>query len=451
MARFLLVCFFSCTLLAQSANPVGESARYIRADMEFLASDALQGRGSATRDELLAATFIASQLQQYGIDPVNGSYLQTADLERVQLEGPVSFSVGGVQLSPDVDFRAFSLSGQTVAGQLKTVSGADADDATGILFLKAENEDHGRSNLHRAYGLRNASLVLVGTTEKSFADSSRFVRAPRMPGGSKGELSQGRNVILLSPAATRRVQSENDGASVSLNYQTKIEAAHTYNGIGILPGSDPKLREQAILLSAHLDHLGIGMPVNGDSIYNGADDDASGVTAVLELARFLGSKKDRPQRTVIFVLFGSEETGGQGDRYFIEHPPVPLKDIVANLEFEMIGRADPKVRRDQLWLTGWERTDLGPELAHRGAKLVADPRPDQQFFQRSDNYALAKQGVVAQTISSFGLGDYYHEPSDDLAHIDFDHLAQAIDSLHEPVEWLVNTSWKPEWKSGKKP
>jgi aminopeptidase YwaD len=451
MARFLLVCLFSCTLLAQNPNPVVESTRYIRADMEFLASDALQGRGSATRDELLAATFIASQLQQYGIDPVNGSYVQTADLDRVELEGPVSLSVEGVQLNPDADFRAFSLSGQTVSGPLKKVSVADAENATGILFLKAENEDQGRSTLHKAYGLRNASLVLVGTTEKSFAETSRFVRAPRMPQGLKGELTQGRNVILLSPATTRAVESQKDGISVSLNYQTKIEAAHTYNAIGILPGSDPKLRSQAILLSAHLDHLGIGKPVSGDSIYNGADDDASGVTAVLELARFLGSKKDRPQRTVIFVLFGSEETGGQGDHYFIEHPPVPLKDIVANLEFEMIGRADPKVRRDQLWLTGWERTDLGPELAHRGAKLVADPRPDQQFFQRSDNYALARQGVVAQTISSFGLGDYYHEPSDDLAHIDFDHLAQAIDSLHQPVEWLVNTSWKPEWKSGKKP
>jgi len=451
MARFLLVCLFSCTLLAQNPNPVVESTRYIRADMEFLASDALQGRGSATRDELLAATFIASQLQQYEIDPVNGSYVQTADLDRVELEGPVSLSVEGVQLNPDADFRAFSLSGQTVSGPLKKVSVADAENATGILFLKAENEDQGRSTLHKAYGLRNASLVLVGTTEKSFAETSRFVRAPRMPQGLKEEATHGLNVILLSPAATQRIQSQNDGVSVSLNYQTKIETAHTYNAIGILPGSDPKLRSQAILLSAHLDHLGIGKPVSGDSIYNGADDDASGVTAVLELARFLGSKKDRPQRTVIFVLFGSEETGGQGDHYFIAHPPVPLKDIVANLEFEMIGRADPKVRRDQLWLTGWERTDLGPELAHRGAKLVADPRPDQQFFQRSDNYALAKQGVVAQTISSFGLGDYYHEPSDDLAHIDFDHLAQAIDSLHEPVEWLVNTSWKPEWKSGKKP
>ena len=451
MTRFLLVCLFSCTLLAQNAKPMAKSTRYIHTDMEFLASDVLQGRGSATRDELLAATFIASQLQQYGIEPVNGSYLQTADLDRLQLDGPVSLSVGGVQLSPDADFRAFSLSGQVASGPLKKVSAADAENAIGILFLKADSEDQGRSNLHQAYGLRNASLVLVGTTEKSFADSSRFVRAPRMPEGLKGEPSHGRNVILLSPAATRTIQSQKDGVSVSLNYQTKIEAAHTYNAIGILPGSDPKLREQAILLSAHLDHLGVGMPVNGDSIYNGADDDASGVTAVLELARFLGNKKNRPRRTVVFVLFGSEETGGQGDHYFIEHPPVPLKDIVANLEFEMIGRADPKVGRDQLWLTGWERTDLGPKLAHRGAKLVADPRPDQQFFQRSDNYALAKQGVVAQTISSFGLGDYYHQPSDDLAHVDFDHLAQAIDSLHKPVEWLANTSWKPEWKSGKKP
>ncbi len=451
MARFLLVCLFSCTLLARDANPVAKSSRYIHADMEFLASDALQGRGSATRDELLAATFIASQLQQYGIEPVNGSYLQVADLDRLQLDGAVSVSVGGVQLNPDADFLAFSLSGQTASGPLKKVSAADAEDASGIIFLKADDEGQARSNLRRAFDLHNASLVLVGTTEKSFGDDSRFVRAPRMPESLKGEPGNGRNVILLGPAATRMLQSQKDGVSVSLNYQAKIEAAHTYNAIGILPGSDAKLRGQAIVLSAHLDHLGISTPVNGDSIYNGADDDASGVTAVLELARFLGSKKNRPRRTVVFVLFGSEETGGQGDHYFIEHPPVPMKNIVANLEFEMIGRADPKVRRDQLWLTGWERTDLGPELAHRGAKLVEDPRPDQQFFQRSDNYALAKQGVVAQTISSFGLGDYYHQPSDDLAHIDFDHLAQAIDSLHKPVAWLVNTSWKPEWKSGQKP
>ncbi|HET7439997.1 MAG TPA: M28 family peptidase, partial [Terriglobales bacterium] len=206
----------------------------------------------------------------------------------------------------------------------------------------------------------------------------------------------------------------------------------------------------AILLTAHLDHLGIGKPVNGDNIYNGADDDASGTTAVLELARVLGSGP-KPRRTVIFALFGSEEEGGLGSTYFREHPPVPLQDVVANLEFEMIGRPDPMVPNDTLWLTGWERSNLGPELAAHGAKLVADPHPEQQFFRKSDNYVLAKKGVVAQTVSSYGLHKDYHQPSDDLAHIDFAHMDTAIGSMIGPVEWLVNSDFIPQWKAGGQP
>jgi aminopeptidase YwaD len=451
MARFLIAFLLSCAVLAEAANKTPDASSYVRADMNFLASDALQGRGSATRDELLAATYIASQLEKYGIHPVNGSYLQVADIERLQLDGPVRLNIGDERLNPETDFRTLSLSGQVAAGSLKRLSPADAEKADGIVFLPASSQDDGELTVRRALDFSNASLVLVGTTEKSFEEIGRLAHSPRLPAGLKGEPKHGENLVVLSPAATQMVQAQTEGTPVSLNYQTKTESAQTYNAIGILPGSRKELRDQAILLSAHLDHLGVGKAVNGDSIYNGADDDASGVTAVLELARFLGGKKHAPRRTVVFALFGSEESGGYGNRYFIEHPPVPLEEIVANLEFEMIGRADPKVQPDELWLTGWERTDLGQELAQRGAKLVADPRPDQQFFQRSDNYALAKQGVVAQTVSSFGLGDYYHQPSDDLEHIDFNHLTRAIESLHKPVDWLVNTSWKPEWKPGQKP
>jgi Zn-dependent M28 family amino/carboxypeptidase len=199
-----------------------------------------------------------------------------------------------------------------------------------------------------------------------------------------------------------------------------------------------------------MDHIGIGKPVNGDNIYNGADDDASGCIAVLQLARALAHEK-APKRTVLFVFFGSEETGGQGNQYFLQHPPVPLKSIVANLEFEMIGRADSAVKPDELWLTGFDRSNLGPELAKHGAKLVADPHPKQNFFQRSDNYALAKQGIVAHTVSSFGLHPDYHQPGDDVAHIDFAHMDQAIHSMLEPVKWLANSEFKPEWVEGKKP
>jgi hypothetical protein len=292
--------------------------RHIAGELAFLSSDAMHGRGSGTPDELLAATYIASELMQAGIAPAgdNGSYIQ---------------------------------------------------DVSG-----------------------------------------------------------------------------------TFPFRTGPKAWHTRNVIGILNGHDPKLKDEVILLTAHLDHLGVGKPVNGDEIYNGADDDASGCVAVLQLARALAAGEP-PKRTVIFTFFGSEETGGQGNQYFLQHPPVPLKNIVANLEFEMIGRPDPMVKPDELWLTGFERSNLGPELAKHGAKVVADPHPAQHFFQRSDNYALAKQGIVAQTVSSFGLHKDYHQPSDDLAHIDFHHMERAIQSLVGPVQWLANSDFRPEWVAGRKP
>lgn len=224
---------------------------------------------------------------------------------------------------------------------------------------------------------------------------------------------------------------------------------HTYNAMGVLRGSDPVLSHEVLLLTAHLDHLGVRNTANGEVIFHGADDDASGSTAVLELARTLAQKRSR--RTVIFVCFGSEETGGQGNHYFLEHPPAPLESIVANLEFEMIGQPDPFLKPHELFLTGWERSNLGPELAQRGAPLTADPHPEQHFFERSDNIALARRGIVAQTVSSYGLGKHYHRPSDDLAHIDFDHMARAIESMLKPVEWLANTNWKPAWNPGARP
>jgi Zn-dependent M28 family amino/carboxypeptidase len=228
------------------------------------------------------------------------------------------------------------------------------------------------------------------------------------------------------------------------------ERTDTWNALAMLKGSDPAQSDQVILLTAHLDHLGLGEAVNGDSIYNGADDDASGTTAVIELARAL-SQGPKPKRSVLFVLFGSEELGGYGNKYFLEHPPVPLTQIVTNLEFEMIGRPDPALPNKTLWLTGYERSNLGPELAQHGAAITADPHPDQKFFFRSDNIALAKTGIVAQTVSSFGLHKDYHQPSDEVSTIDFDFLTHSIQSMVEPVRWLANSGFRPAWNPGGKP
>jgi hypothetical protein len=311
---------------AQTVSLLPELQREVHADMAFLADDELHGRGSATRDEHIAALFAASQFQALGLEPGgdHGSYLQ-----KTPLPNPL----------PD------------------------------------------RLQQHL----------------------SKFEDTPRK---------------------------------------------ETWNAIAILRGTT--LFSEVILLTAHLDHLGIGPSVNGDTIYNGADDDASGTTAVLALAHILATGR-RPRRTIVFALFGSEEIGGFGNHAFLAHPPVPLTSIVANLEFEMIGRPDSAVPSGTLWLTGFNRTNLGPELAKHGAHLVNDPHFGQHFFRRSDNYALALQGIIAQTVSSFGLHKDYHQPSDELRTIDFIHMTNAIASMVTPVSWLADTAWKPQWNPGRKP
>lgn len=229
------------------------------------------------------------------------------------------------------------------------------------------------------------------------------------------------------------------------------EEVRTYNAIGKIAGSDKTLGAQVILITAHLDHLGVRETASGeDKVFNGADDDASGSVAVLELARTLASGK-KPKRTVYFVCFGSEELGGGGATYFVNDLPFPKDKLVANLEFEMIGRPDTAVKPDELWLTGYERSNLGSELAKRGAKLVQDPHPTYKFFQRSDNYTLAKQGIIAHTVSSYGLHSDYHKVSDEVKTIDFGHMTKSINSMVLPVQWLVNSSFVPAWKEGMKP
>jgi hypothetical protein len=329
----------SFLLFSSDAAAAGETATAaersliehdVRADMTFLADDALHGRGSATRDEHIAALFAASQFQSLGLDP------------------------GG--------------------------------------------------------------------------DNGTFLQRSALPSP-------------LPPQAAKRLSNFED-----------TPRTETWNAVGILRGTGSD--GEVLLLTAHLDHLGMAKANASDPkpdlIFNGADDDASGTSAVLTLAHLLATGP-RPRRTVVFALFGSEELGGFGNRAFLAHPPFALSSVVANLEFEMIGRADPAVPAGDLWLTGFDRSDLGPELASHGAHLVNDPHPREQFFRRSDNYALALQGVVAHTVSSFNLHKDYHHVSDELSRIDFAYMDSAVASMLEPIRWLADTSWKPTWKPGGRP
>ena len=447
-------------------------AACIRGHMEFLASDALRGRGSATHDELVAATYVAAQLRAYGIDPAgdDGGYLQKAPLVQPKFSAAptLKFSkpAAGAQTAEDVvwthgkEMLVLYLSKPEFAGALARIDSEakDAKVAPGaVIVVSGTNDQKIQGAVSNAVSQGAAGVIVPASANAKAHWDARGQKlpnlAPRLAGGKQGAGLGGGdfNVVALNDDSFNALKNIPDGTAVKFSGDlAAVEKNYTWNAVGILRGRSKVLGKQAILLTAHLDHLGVGRPVKGDEIYNGADDDASGTTAVLELARALAAGP-KPARTVVFALFGSEESGGLGSSYFLEHPPVPLTDIVANLEFEMIGRPDPKYPKDDLWLSGWERSNLGPTLAAHGAKLVADERPDQHFFERSDNFVLAKKGVVAQTASSFGLHEDYHQPSDDVTHIDFTHMTAAIQSLIGPVEWLVNTSFRPAWVKGGKP
>jgi hypothetical protein len=221
-----------------------------------------------------------------------------------------------------------------------------------------------------------------------------------------------------------------------------------YNLIGVIRGSDPALRNEAVVLGAHFDHVGIGKPVEGDSIYNGADDDASGVATVLAAARALA--KDPPKRTVVVLLTSGEEFGVLGTQWYLGRPTVPLEMTVADLQVEMVGRPDTLVGAGKLWLTGFERSTMGEELSGAGLAVVADPRPEFRFFERSDNIVFALRGIPAHTLSSFGMHGDYHQPSDEVERIDFEHLTRVADLVAGAARVLADGP-RPTWKPGGRP
>lgn len=429
----------------------------VRAHMSFLASDALNGRGSGTRDEWIAATYIGAQFERLGLQPLGDQrgFVQTVEIERTEAVDPPVLTVGTGQYTQGKEMLVRSLAKSAVTGTLQKYRPGKPVIPGAILLVPAQSRERALNIAAKAAG------VLVGADDgirqywNELARTAVTVGTPRIVGlDDAKEPEAGQLQIILSEQAYQAIASLKDGAAVSFAATTRTVRFKTWNAIGALPGSDAQQAKKAILLSAHLDHLGAAPPETGDAnvdrIYNGADDDASGTTAVLSLAEAL-AQGTRPHRTVIFALFGSEEAGGFGAKWVVERPPVPLTNIVANLEFEMIGRPDAKVDPKTLWLTGWERTDLGPELTKHGARLVADPHPDQNFFMRSDNITLARRGVVAHTISSYGMHGEYHQPSDDLQHVDFAHMTQAIRSMLGSIRWLADSGFEPQWRPGGRP
>ncbi len=224
------------------------------------------------------------------------------------------------------------------------------------------------------------------------------------------------------------------------------------NVVGILRGDLP---DSAIVVDAHYDHLGVAghgvcRAVGADSICNGADDDASGTVAVLEIARAMAAGP-RPRRTVVFVATTGEEVGLIGTRWYIAHPVVPLANMTANLEIEMIDRPDSLAGGPgRAWLTGHDRSSMGDLFTVAGLPIVADQRICQGFFERSDNIAFARAGIPAHTLSTFDLHADYHHPNDESSLADIPHMTGVIRAAVSAVELLANGP-APHWYDGRRP
>lgn len=266
--------------------------------------------------------------------------------------------------------------------------------------------------------------------------ASEFRRAGLEPAGDSGSYLQ-RWPFPVREGAGRRAPAPAD-----------MTGQDPPNVVGILRGSDPALRDTYVVFSAHMDHVGVRAPdASGDSIYNGADDDASGTSAVLELAEAFASLPVAPGRSLLFLAVSGEEKGLLGSSWFADHPTVPIESIVANINIDMIGRNAP----DSAVVIGQEYSSLGPlavatTAAHPelGLMIGPDPWPDERFFFRSDHFNFARREVPALFFFT-GTHEDYHRPSDEVEKLDTDKAARIARLVYYIGEAIANDPEAPQW------
>lgn len=427
------------------------SADSMRANLSFLASDALEGRATPSRGLDVAAEFIASRFRGAGLEPVtkDGGYFQKAlfaevtpklDDFRLTLQGDkkkIELTSADVRVHA---VRPLSLKDVEVVnlppnGNLPPIEGK---------IVAGDAKRYGsEAALYRLQTLKPSLILLLGSLRGPeetwpFLEEADSDRAPVIRVGNDdaaGALGQNRRLI----------------ASMHLSAPARHDVT-LENVAGILPGSDPVLRNQYVLFTAHYDHVGTLGPGPGDRINNGANDNASGTVSVTEIAAALATLNPRPRRSILFMTFFGEEEGLLGSTYYVRHPLVPLKDTVADVNLEQMGRTDdhdgPEI--GAFALTGPSYSDLAARMAGpagtEGVKVYTHRGADS-FFDRSDNYAFARAGVVAHTIAvAFEFPDY-HAAGDEWQKIDYANLAKVDRAVAAGLLDLADTDAVPQWSN----
>ncbi|MGC4035659.1 MAG: M28 family peptidase [Chitinophagaceae bacterium] len=404
MKRLLLVGLLQSTtffVFAQNADAFINAKEAERIE-KVLAADDMHGRKAFTADADRAADFIAGEFKKAGLKTVDGSnsYLQYFSMVR-----PKFISAAGSADGKALEQRNIVVI--TSQPDLKVDQGSGYEK---IMIKKGDNF------FMEAYKYSRSGKNYLVTVDTSFAKNF-----PRLAQFKSSMFKSDKSVIFLL--------ADKEPSTFTIEAKHEISEQKLENVVGILPGKSKK--DEYVIFSGHYDHIGIGKPVNGDSINNGANDDASGTTAVILLANYFKALNNN-ERTIVFATFTAEEAGGFGSQYFSRQFD-PSK-VMAMFNIEMIG-TESKWGTNSAYITGYEKTDMGKilqkNLEGTGFTFYPDPYTEQQLFYRSDNATLARQGVPAHTISTSKMDNEpnYHKVSDQVETLDMKNMAMIIKSI----------------------
>lgn len=377
--------------------------------ISFLASDEMKGRQVYSSEIDKAADFIASEFKRAGLQPLeSNNFLQSFVMVSATQQN-INVESAGKAIDPK----------NVVVLTSKTEFNYSPDD------VQVETIKAGDNLFSKAFELAGSSRSLLIQVDESFSD--RFSRLVFLK----------RN-FFKTDADIVFVLGNIDSKGLTIKATHSIKENKLANVVGVLPGK--KLKDEYVIFSGHYDHIGIGKPENGDSIYNGANDDASGITAIIELAKHFKTQKNN-ERSLIFAAFTAEEVGGFGSQYFSKQ--LSPEKVIAMFNIEMIG-TDSKWGKNSAYITGYEKTNMGDilqkNLKGSGFTFHPDPYPDQQLFYRSDNATLAKLGVPAHTISTSKMDSEpnYHKASDEVKTLDLANMTQIIKSIGISAQTIVS-------------
>jgi Zn-dependent M28 family amino/carboxypeptidase len=497
------------------------TAAQLKDYLSFIASDEMEGRDTPSRGLDTTAKFLATNLSHWGFKPAgdDGSFFQKIALSRDVIdkaETRVQINDQTLALGDDyipsarpADLPAtqlvFAGNGWLVKSKnIDAYKGIDAKGKIAVIFAPPNGYPHGitSSDLtgRRGEDWMNiaeyaqkqgvAGIIIVpdfqylANWDRNRARSTErgITRVDKFQAAAGAQIPQ----IVISPrVANNLFQGERQDAvsifeavsagqlpdpfalnpdkKLSLTVKVKSERATTQNVVAVFEGSDPVLKNEYVALGAHYDHVGTGAPVNGDAIYNGADDDGSGTTALLAMAEALAKASTRPKRSVLFVWHAGEEKGLWGSRYFTNYPTLPLDKIVTQINIDMIGRSKKEgdtnpLNRDlsgpnQIYVIGSKMmsTELG-ELTETVNKQYLnitydfrydDPGDPNRFFSRSDHYNYAKKGIPIVFFFD-GVHADYHRPGDSVDKIDFQKMEKVARTIYMTLWEVASRPTRPK-------